>query len=491
MRDLLHARLGAKNQGEGSPWYLGTPCTCACFRYLSILREPAIAGSVHGAPLLSHVIDQVQPLPTYEIPNRRMFIVVIALILVFVFAPQMVNEITHGRNALAAIIFLGVCVVFAVVHHKWLMNLTHFWARMIIVLLTWVLALAFTAIFTEQFDNAYLSLVVAVQIIFALQGPRYGLAMIGLSLVAILAEIIGSRSAALSPMLFALSVIMTVGLLTWFFVSNALRAGAEATRLASEVTNLNRLLLTSQEQERRRLARDIHDGPLQSMGVELLAMDRVKRRMEAGEYEKAGVELEYMRQVARETVTDLRDTLNGLRNTLLDSGIEAALQNLARKTQAASAINVQVEVEAISELSDEMSSCLYQLAVEALNNVMKHARANEVYILLQQNYDELQLTVKDNGIGFNYAKALRGAVGMGHIGVHIMKERAAELGGAMQVTSAPEQGTTLFFRFPTPAVMIAESPASPNIEPVYGAISGSSSIIEPAASPMTGLRVLI
>jgi signal transduction histidine kinase len=336
------------------------------------------------------------------------------------------------------------------------------WSQTLSMLGIWGLAIGFTALFSPEFSNAFLVFIVAVQLVFALLGPRFGMGMLALCVAVVVADIYFTGMYDLQRRVFMLAVLVTVGILTWVFVytgksageraiqmaAEATKAKEEAQRLTREVTRLNRLLLTSQDNERRRLARDIHDGPLQSLGVELLAIDRVRRRIHAGELDKAETELEYLRQLTCETVTDLRGTVNTLRNTLLSTGLAPALENIARKLEEQASLNVQVAVRVGDDLPQPLQNCLYQLALEAANNVKKHARARRLYIGLSYIAGRIELRVKDDGQGFRYEESLELAIRRGHIGLHSMRERAAELGGTMQVMSSPGQGAEVIFSFP-------------------------------------------
>jgi signal transduction histidine kinase len=366
-------------------------------------------------------------------------------------------------NVLLFTLAACVCIL---LHIYWLSAQNGQWAKVLTLVVGCGLTAWYTFLFLDAFPNSYLSAVILVQLIFLLLGPRYGMAILGLVATANLLYVLLNPSANILAGIFSITVQSTVGLLSWVFVSavNDMRRSAEksaaearaamseAQKLAAEVTKLNHMLLNSQDRERQRLARDIHDGPLQSMGVELLALDRAKRRLEAGEYDKAASELDYLRGLARETVGDLRDTVNMLRNSLLDSGIEPALRNLARKTHAATGLNVEIvlrpDPEHIQKLPYAILSCIYQLAVEALNNIKKHARANNATVRVETTNDQLILSIKDDGRGFDYEATIEQALDQGHIGLYSMKERAYELGGEMLVTSAPGEGTNMVFIFP-------------------------------------------
>jgi signal transduction histidine kinase len=401
----------------------------------------------------------------------------LTLLLTFVIVldtlPAVMGAASSESKFLEAVIFTCMALAAMVLYLAWLRKQVAVWARLALIALVYTLATAYTALFSPIFPNAYLSFILAVQVIFLLLGPRYGVVMLCLAMVADFYHVLFISNGVPSNLmsnLFALSVQATVGCLSWLFLSSAVKmsdraeqaaikmeqlardamaARIEAERLSEEVSRLNRMIITSQDNERRRLARDIHDGPLQSLGVELLAIDRVKRRLDLGETEKARLELHFLRELAEEVVSDLRGTVGALRNSLLDSGLEPALQNLARKVSAATGLDIVVSVSIQQELSGKVENCIYQLAVEALNNVKKHARAWRVDVLLSDVNGILEFSVHDDGVGYNYEESLIAALSAGHIGLYSLQERALELGGTMKVSTSPGMGTHLSFYFPT------------------------------------------
>jgi signal transduction histidine kinase len=375
------------------------------------------------------------------------------------------------------------------------------WLIVLSIIMGWVLTVAFTAIFSDSFSNAYLSSLLLIQVVFLVYGLRFGTFAIALVVLADGYRFLAHQEVGFAANFFALTVEATVGIIAWMFVhaANAKRDEAEqaaavakasdteAQKLAGEVSVLNRLLLTSQDREMGRLARDIHDGPLQSLGVELLAIARVRRALEANNLGRVAVELDYLESIARESVGDLRDTVNSLRNTVLDAGIVPALQNLARKIEETTSMKVSVKTsfDCDRKMPETIAACIHQLTIEALNNIRKHARADNVTIRLllhgtndtdgldgvngvddveyvggvgDANGEEITLTIEDDGEGFDYETSIKRAINDGHIGLYSMRERAVELGGRMAVISARGKGTTLSFTFPMTLLMPQSGP---------------------------------
>ncbi|HKP52901.1 MAG TPA: sensor histidine kinase [Chloroflexia bacterium] len=410
---------------------------------------------------MSFITSVIRDPKSEELSPRRNAATVLLVIGLLTVVPVLItaqfDPLRVLEHAAFAIFMVSAIVFYALVlgQHRTL------WSQMLSMLGIWGLAIGFNALFSSELGNAFLVFIVAVQLVFALLGPRFGMGMLALSIAALVADTYFSDRYDLQSRVFTLAVLVTVGILTWVFVytgksarERAVQMAAEATKakneaelLAREVTRLNRMLLTSQDNERRRLARDIHDGPLQSLGVQLLAVDRVRRRIHASEPDKAETELEYLRQLTCETVTELRGTVNALRNTILSTGLEPAMQSIARKLEEQAGLNVQVAVRVGDDLPKPLQNCLYQLTLEAANNVKKHAGARRMYIGLSYIDGRVELRVKDDGKGFRYEESLELAIRRGHIGLHSMKERATELGGTMQVISSPGHGAEIIFRF--------------------------------------------
>jgi signal transduction histidine kinase len=206
-----------------------------------------------------------------------------------------------------------------------------------------------------------------------------------------------------------------------------------------EFRRLGRAVWRVQEDERRRLARELHDG----LGQNLTAL---KHRLG-----QIGSDLSPDQLAVRDKVdtamalcaTALEDTRNLsrlLRPPILDDlGLTPALQWLARCTQETLGIPVVVEIEPLPALDDELQSLLFRVAQEALNNAGKHAAAQSVLLRLVERDRTLQLQVIDDGLGFDPTLvATLGGSGLGG-----MRERMRLYGGTVVIHSAPGQGTRL------------------------------------------------
>jgi signal transduction histidine kinase len=210
-------------------------------------------------------------------------------------------------------------------------------------------------------------------------------------------------------------------------------------RLIEELRASRRRLVAAQDAERRRLERNIHDGAQQ----QLVAL-QVKQRLVQGMIERDPAKaLDLMSQLqvdTTEALDDLRDLARGIYPPLLaDQGLGAALESQARK----SPVPVLVETDGIERYPQEVEAAVYFCALEALNNLTKYADASRATVSLSQTDGTLTFAVSDDGVGFSV-----GAHGSNGTGLQGMADRLDAIGGALEIRSAPGEGTTVLGRVP-------------------------------------------
>lgn len=247
-----------------------------------------------------------------------------------------------------------------------------------------------------------------------------------------------------SGVVFAL---LGTGGISWLS-SFLLRAGQKDLQIESAARRqLAMRLLTAQEDERRRIARDLHDGALGDLSAVILAIDLLNRR-----FATAGVQqtdLQDLRGQIREVSGHLRELMNNLRPSLLDDvGLPAALNHLAGKMQQHTNLPIQVHIALDQRLDPQREIVIYRVTQEALNNIAQHTQATQVALNLTQQEGGWQLEIADNGPGFDLGTARRRAAATGHIGLASLIERVESVGGQVQFLTAPGQGTTLRCWFP-------------------------------------------
>ncbi|WP_119718693.1 sensor histidine kinase [Cognatilysobacter tabacisoli] len=204
-----------------------------------------------------------------------------------------------------------------------------------------------------------------------------------------------------------------------------------------EFRRLGRAVWRVQEDERRRLARDLHDG----IGQNLTALKhRLSQLGEATDDPDVRSGLAAAVQLCADTLEDTRELSRLLRPPILDDlGLEAALRWLARSVGESAGIEVGVEIEPLPALDGDLQTLLFRVAQEALNNAAKHAQASQVLLRVVARAGLLQLQVVDDGRGCDPDAALRsGGSGLGG-----MRERLRLYDGRLDMHSAPGEGTRL------------------------------------------------
>ena len=227
-----------------------------------------------------------------------------------------------------------------------------------------------------------------------------------------------------------------------------------AREIAKRITTEERVkalldrLVNVQEQERRRLAMNLHDQLGQQLTALRLTIGAIKEAVPDGA--DARTRFELVDKIVNRLDRDVDFLAWELRPAALDDvGLEAALHEFVRQWSWTQGI--QAEFHATEgqwpRLPTEIESHLYRILQEALNNVSKHAAAKHVSVLLERRRDEVTLIVEDDGSGFDPEQVQRRKhdSAMGLTGMH---ERAASIGGEMHCESSPGNGTTLFVRVP-------------------------------------------
>jgi signal transduction histidine kinase len=197
-------------------------------------------------------------------------------------------------------------------------------------------------------------------------------------------------------------------------------------------------LVAAQDEERRRIERNIHDGAQQQL-VALAVKLRLADALVGKDEERAHALLGELHGETSQALEDLRDLARGIYPPLLaDEGLAAALSAQARK----SSIPVEVVPDGIGRYPEETEAAVYFSCLEALQNVAKYAEASKATVRLSQLNGSLAFEVTDDGRGFDPAAASRGT------GLQGIADRLAALGGAVDVVSSPGAGTTIAGRIP-------------------------------------------
>jgi signal transduction histidine kinase len=205
-----------------------------------------------------------------------------------------------------------------------------------------------------------------------------------------------------------------------------------------------------QEAERARLARELHDGPVQELIALGQQAEMTQRLVGRGDRARAQALLEDLRDTELETVRELRRLIGALRPTYLeDLGFLPALEMLVQEATERTTASVRLEKEGpVRRFGPEVELTAYRIVQEALNNAVQHALAQNIAVRVRWNPEGLILSVADDGVGFVLPPRPDLLTQAGHFGLVGMQERVTLLGGDLRIRTAPEEGTLVTVRLP-------------------------------------------
>jgi signal transduction histidine kinase len=235
-------------------------------------------------------------------------------------------------------------------------------------------------------------------------------------------------------------VLISLVTSTFPLLALLLAVAARSVDARERLRAVSEKLLVAQEEERRRLARELHDGVGQSLLAVKLHLQMMRASAQSGGA-LAMQELGKLIDSLAEALGELRQAVTGLRPSFLDEmNLAEAMQRYgaAFEQQTGLAVTVQApaELEAVAQIEDH----LFRIFQEALSNARKHAQARQVEVRLQPVGTRLRLEIRDDGCGFAVEPALRRGAGLG---LATIRERAELLGGFCHIASAPGAGTTI------------------------------------------------
>ncbi len=202
-------------------------------------------------------------------------------------------------------------------------------------------------------------------------------------------------------------------------------------------------IVEAQELERRRLARELHDETGQALTSILLGLRAMEDAKTDAQVRAAAAEL---RELVVRTLQDVRQLAVELRPTALDDfGLVAALERLVETWTEQTRIRVELQASLPGRLPSAIETAFYRIVQEALTNIVKHARASRVSIVLSERERAVKVVIEDDGVGF--APRARERHGLGLVG---MRERVALIGGRLHIESREGAGTTLLVEVPLP-----------------------------------------
>lgn len=194
-------------------------------------------------------------------------------------------------------------------------------------------------------------------------------------------------------------------------------------------------VISAQEAERKRVARDLHDVLAQEMVILTRRLETARRKLNSGTLNPA--ELEELTSIARTNLDSIRQISRALRPSVLDDlGLGPALSWAAGELTERSGIHVELDIDTKNlEIDDEKTLLLFRAAQEAFANIDRHSKATRASLSLTHSDGMVQMQVKDNGRGFDMPKSVSELVNQGHLGIIGMLERVELVGGTLEIES--------------------------------------------------------
>lgn len=205
-------------------------------------------------------------------------------------------------------------------------------------------------------------------------------------------------------------------------------------------------IIQAQEEERKRVARDIHDGPAQTMANVVLRTEIAERLLNSRQVDLAIKELKDLKLMAKDSLVDIRQIIFNLRPMALDD--LGLLPTLRKYFQELSKRGLNIELRFAGKekrLSTSMEVAIFRLIQEIINNIDKHAKATYAQASVEYADKYIKVMIQDNGIGFNEEDVLKNSNNFGLIG---MKERVELLDGEFSIYSIKNSGTSIMFKIP-------------------------------------------
>jgi signal transduction histidine kinase len=217
-------------------------------------------------------------------------------------------------------------------------------------------------------------------------------------------------------------------------------------RLYDDLLSEKKRMVEAQEEARKKLARDLHDGPTQSVSGIAMRLSLVRRLLER-DVRAAADEVQKVEDLAIRTAKEMRHMLFTLRPLVLESeGLIAALQAMAEKMKEtySQEVIIKVDEKAISQMDMGKLGVVFYIAEEAVNNARKHAKAPHIMVRirpLEQDAEIMQLEIIDDGVGFNVEAVNASYDKRGSLGMVNLRERTELVNGLLRIDSAPGKGT--------------------------------------------------
>lgn len=231
-----------------------------------------------------------------------------------------------------------------------------------------------------------------------------------------------------------------------FLVTDLTYVGNKLTSL-EEQTQIGIRIIKAQEEERRRIARDIHDGPAQGIASLIIKGDIVEKLLRKYPQE-AESELRLMKEHLSEVLREIRLIMYDLRPTMIDDlGLIAAISSMANTMSEEHEVAITVkDMSTYRVKSSAVALVVYRIIQESLNNAVKHSAAKSIFVSIDIQRDVIEGSIVDDGCGFDTGMMEKGK--LDSFGLSSMKERAHIIRGKLKIESKKGTGTKIFFSVP-------------------------------------------
>ena len=234
-----------------------------------------------------------------------------------------------------------------------------------------------------------------------------------------------------------------------YLLVKAIRYAIERQLAKSAQTALRLKLITVQEEQRHRIARELHDQMGQSLAALILGLKSLAHSFEPNE--QARTQFEQLRHIANDVARDVHSLAVDLRPTALDDlGLEVTLCNYVEAWSSRWQIPSDFHSNGFTDqrLASHLETTIYRIAQEALTNVGRHASARTVSLILERSDDRIGLIIEDDGCGFDVETVMKNPAKEQSLGLLGMEERVALVGGNLTIESARGKGTSVYVRIP-------------------------------------------
>lgn len=209
-------------------------------------------------------------------------------------------------------------------------------------------------------------------------------------------------------------------------------------------------IIQAQEEERKRVAREIHDGPAQVLANIIIRADICEKLLAAEDLEKAKEELRELKETVRQVLKEIRKIIYDLRPMALDDlGFIPALKRYVNQLQEE--VDGDIDLVILGEegnIPRHLDTILFRIVQEGLTNIKKHAGARNIKLKLEAGQEHINILIIDDGKGFDVEEVMAGHKITSGFGLTSMKERVGLIGGKLEIDSKPGGGTKLFVRVP-------------------------------------------